>query len=149
VFQNLVTRQPWQITWLGKQTGNEYSAWFFHTKTLSTLCELHQMFYPSGKKVVPRNIGNLLTPRALAVWFMDDGCMTSSSAIFNTQCFSRTEQEILRAWFQNSLGIETKFNKDRLTYRLWINKENARELSDVIAPYIPECMQYKLAPRND
>ncbi len=149
VFQNLVTREPWQVTWIGKQTGNKYSAWFFHTKTLSTLRELHQLFYPAGKKIIPINIEDLLTPRALAVWFMDDGCMTPSSAILNTQCFSKLEQEILRSWFQNYLGIETKFNKDRLTYRLCMNKESARELSEIISPYVPKCMHYKLAPRND
>ena len=149
LFQNLVTRKPWQVTWIGKQTSNTYSAWFFHTKTLSSLRELHQLFYPAGKKVIPLNIGSLLTPRALAVWFMDDGCMTPSSAILNTQCFAKTEQEILINWFRNQLGIETRFNKDRLTYRLWMNRESAQELSDIISPYVPECMQYKLAPRND
>lgn len=146
---NLVTRKPWQVTWTGKQTGNRYTAWFFHTKTLSTLRDLHRLFYPAGKKMVPINIGNLLTPRALAVWFMDDGCMAPSSAILNTQCFSRADQEYLRKWFRDCLGIETKFNKGRATYRLSMNRDNARELSDLIAPYVPNCMQYKLAPRND
>ncbi len=149
VFQNLVTRKPWKVTWIGKQTGNQYSSWFFHTKTLYALREVHQLFYSVGKKNVPLNIGKLLTPRALAVWFMDDGCMTPSSAILNTQCFSKTEQEILRSWFRSYLGIETSFNKDRLNYRLRMNQKSARKLSDLIDPYVPECMQYKLAPRND
>ena len=26
VFQNLVTREPWQVTWTGRQTGNTYAA---------------------------------------------------------------------------------------------------------------------------
>lgn len=149
IFHNLVTRKPWQITWTGSQTGNVYSAWFFHTKTLSALRPLHQMFYPSGKKIIPKNIGNSLTPRALSTWFMDDGCMTNNGAIINTQCFSKSEQDILRKWFREQLGIVTTFNKDRLTYRLRMNRASACELSDIIRSYVPECMQYKLTPRND
>jgi hypothetical protein len=31
------------------------------------------MFYANGKKVVPANIAELLTVRALAYWIMDEG----------------------------------------------------------------------------
>jgi hypothetical protein len=35
--------------------------------SLPCLNELNQLFYPEGKKVVPLNIGDLLTPAGLAM----------------------------------------------------------------------------------
>ncbi len=149
IFQNIVTRKPWSVAWRGNQTGNIYSAWFFHTKTLHCLRTFQRMFYPNGKKVIPSNIENLLTPRALSIWFMDDGCMTKNSAIINTQCFTKPEQILLSKLFRDQFGIETKLNKDRLTYRLRMNRENSQKLSNIIKDFVPKCMQYKLTPRND
>ncbi len=149
IFQNVVTREPWQVTWKGSTTGNTYQAWFFHTKTLEDLNVYHQMFYPAGKKVIPINIGDFLTPRALATWFMDDGCATGPYIILNTQCFSIAEQAILQKWFQERWNIKTTLQKDRLTYRLWMNAVNTERFRDIISPYIVPSMQYKITPRND
>jgi hypothetical protein len=37
------------------------------------LTELHPLFYPSGVKIIPKNIYDLLTPVALAHLVMGDG----------------------------------------------------------------------------
>jgi hypothetical protein len=149
IFRNVATREPWKNTWIGNQTGNTYSAWFFHTKTLINLGPFHQLFYPFDKKIVPKNIGAFLTPMALATWFMDDGCAFKGSIILNTHCFSVLEQTILQKWFRMALGVETKLHKDRLSYRLFMNKPNAERFLEVIESYIPDCMQRKITPRND
>jgi len=149
IFENVVTKKPWRVAWHEPRTGSHSAAWFFHTKTLTRLRPFHQLFYSTGKKIVPPTIGRFLTPRALATWFMDDGCMTSTSAIINTQGFSVPQQAILQRWFREELGLETRLQKDRLTYRLWMNRANAEQLKDIIRPYVPHCMQYKITPRND
>lgn len=149
IFQNVVAREPWQVTWKGSTTGNTYKAWFFHTKTLQDLSIYHHMFYPAGKKIIPSNIGDFLTPRALATWFMDDGCATGSYIILNTQCFSVAEQAILQKWLQERWNIKTTLQKDRLTYRLWMNEVNAERFRGIVSPYIVPSMQYKITPRND
>jgi recombination protein RecA len=149
IFRNIVTKEPWKVSWQGTTTGNLYVAWFFHTKTLFSLRSLQQLFYPVGKKVVPINIGDLLTPLSLAVWYMDDGCLSGNSIILNTQCFSIAEQAILQEYLQDRWDIEARLHKDRLTYRLGMNRENAERFLDVLRPYIPPCMQYKITPRND
>lgn len=149
IFRNVVTRKPWQVTWKGSLTGNIYKAWFFHTKTLKDLQLFHQLFYPAGKKIIPKNIGNFLTPRTLATWFMDDGCATGTRIILNTQCFPVDQQAILQQWLREQLNIETTLHKDRLTYRLGMNPVNAKRFRDTIRPYIVPSMQYKITPRND
>jgi hypothetical protein len=42
------------------------SSLYFTTRQLTSITELHNMFYKEGKKIVPLNIGSLLTERSLA-----------------------------------------------------------------------------------
>ena len=59
-----------QCTTFDKRTGETYSAFIFSTFTLPFFTELHSKGYRKveGKnvKVLPENIAELLTPRALA-----------------------------------------------------------------------------------
>jgi LAGLIDADG DNA endonuclease family len=48
-----------------KLTAKVYSSMRFTTYTLSCFNELHDLFYVDGKKVIPLNIGELLTPLGL------------------------------------------------------------------------------------
>lgn len=49
-----------------KITGKIHSRIAFETFSLSCFNELYELFYPFGKKVVPQNIAELLTPLGLA-----------------------------------------------------------------------------------
>ena len=55
------------------RTGQIYSANSFTTFTLPCFNELYQLFYLSGKKVIPSNIGDYLTHISLAFLICDDG----------------------------------------------------------------------------
>jgi len=48
------------------RTGKVYSAIYFRTYALPCLTPLYELFYPFGKKVLPLNIAELLTPLGLA-----------------------------------------------------------------------------------
>jgi hypothetical protein len=48
-------------------TGKVYTTVSFDSICLPCFSELFQLFYPDGKKVVPLNIGDLLTPAGLAM----------------------------------------------------------------------------------
>jgi len=49
-----------------------YSGYEFNTYTFRSFVWIHKAFYNSGKKIIPLNIEQYLTPLALAIWFMDD-----------------------------------------------------------------------------
>ena len=51
------------------------------------------MFYSLNKKIVPSNINQLLTPRGLAYWVMDDGSLQNKGLHLNTYGF--TNQDVL------------------------------------------------------
>lgn len=53
----------------------------FNTLHLPCFNEYYNIFYPLGKKIVPLNIGEILTPAGLAVWAMDDGTKNSTESV--------------------------------------------------------------------
>jgi hypothetical protein len=61
-----------------KTKGSVYTRITFLTDCLPCFKELHELFYPLGKKIVPANIGDLLTPLGLAYWLCDDGSFHKS-----------------------------------------------------------------------
>ena len=72
-----------------KRTGIAYQSITFKTRAMPELNYYHDLFYP-GKKVVPLNIHEHLTPRALAFWIMDDGGKNPYNQTFlHTNSFSR------------------------------------------------------------
>lgn len=64
-----------------KLTGLVYSRIMFNTFSLSCFNEFHSLFYSAGTKIVPLNIGDLLTPLSLAYWIADDGGLCQNSLL--------------------------------------------------------------------
>jgi len=56
----------------------EYQQIRFQTRSLAVFNQFHDLFYLNGVKVIPAIIVELLTPRALAFWAMDDGTRHST-----------------------------------------------------------------------
>ena len=84
-----------------------------------------QLFYKqddSGKqyKIVPDNIQLLLTPRALAYWFMDDGSFSNNSLNLHTQGFKVKDVEKLRNALNKNFSIQSNLHKDKGSYKLYI-----------------------------
>ena len=70
----------------------------FRTFTYSSFDWIYNSFYPENKKVVPLFINEYLTPLALAVWMMDDGCVVKGRGFrLSTNSFSLEEIKYLYA----------------------------------------------------
>jgi hypothetical protein len=50
-----------------------YYGYEFNTYTFRSFVWIYKLFYKNGKKVVPLNIEEFLTPLTLAIWICDDG----------------------------------------------------------------------------
>jgi len=101
----------------------------FNTLTHSCFKYFYDMFYPEGKKIVPNNIRDLLTPAAFAVWFMGDGSIKSKECrgrILNTQGFDRS----------------IRMQKDGL--QIYISAKSAKNLNDLLKDKILPSFHYKL-----
>ena len=79
------------------RTGKIYSSVSFNTCSLPCFNYLYNLFYVDGEKILPSNIGELLTPLSLAYWICDDGgfCQRDRVVVLNTQEFSLKEVELL------------------------------------------------------
>lgn len=147
-LRNLVSCPPRKIiSWKNPKNNEDYYSWYFHTRTNPKFKELYRMFYLDGRKVLPQNIFNLLTPTTLAVWIMDDGCNVGGSLILNTQNYSMPEHLILQKTLQEKFGILSTVNKDRDEFRLRLNRKNYSKLIKVVSSdIIIHSMRYKIVP---
>lgn len=151
VFKDIVLSPPRRImTWRDPKRNKEHFSWYFHSKSLENLALLHKYFYDGKTKVFPKDIFNLITPQALAVWFMDDGSNTQQSYTISTHCFSEKEQRDIISFFKEKYDINATMVKDRSKFKIAIGRKEYQKLNAIIEPYMIPSMIYKIAsPRND
>ena len=118
----------------------------FNTWTYSSLNWVHELWYVNGVKIVPNNIGEYLTPLALAIWIMDDGGKTGSGLKLSTNSFTYLECiKLVQVLFDNfnlkasiqSAGVPSQ-------YIIYIWKESMPLLREIVKPYVHPSMKYKL-----
>ena len=89
-------------------------SWYFNTTTVEAFKEF-KIFYKNGKKIIPNNIDELLTPLGLAYWFQDDGNKKSNESkgiYLNTQNFSLKEVELLSSILKTKFNLNNKITKE-------------------------------------
>jgi uracil-DNA glycosylase family 4 len=106
---------------------------------------LRSAFY-GQKKRVPPWMAARLSPLMLAVWYMDDGHLNIRSsknprAEIATCSFADEDLSILLAGLVH-LGLAGETRRGRLHF----GATATRSLSELIAPYVPPSMRYKLHP---
>ena len=126
--------------------GKEKASYGFNTYSSGSLRFYGQQFYQGNKKVIPKLIKKLLSPLAIAVWFMDDGSFKSThhrTYIIHTLGYAKDELEIIREAFIKfgiTIGIHKQYNK----WRIYIYSDSAQAFKQLIEPYIIPSMRYKL-----
>lgn len=150
-LKNLVLKEPRKVkAWYDPKRKKEHFSWYFHTKTFESLGDLHYYFYKNGRKILPSQIFDFLTPRAIAIWFMDDGSNTKESYTISTHCFSMKEQERIRKYLKEKYGIMATIVKDRTKHKIAIGKKEYKKFNSLIESFIIPSMNYKICnPRND
>jgi hypothetical protein len=151
IFKDIVERGPRKImVWHDPKRNKNHYSWYFHSISSENLGLLHKYFYRGRTKVLPKNIFDLITPRALAVWFMDDGTNAGNSYVMNTQCFSKEEQFKIINFFKEKYGINAKMVKEYQNFKIAIGRHEYQKLNAIIEPAIIPSMIYKIVnPRND
>jgi recombination protein RecA len=97
------------------------------------------IWYPCGIKVFPSSL--VLTPLALAVWYMDDGCWTGKKVLFAIEGFSDESQCRIQRALHTQYGIETLIGKNR---KLLVRTRSHSQFFTLIVPYIIPSMRYKI-----
>jgi len=106
-----------------------------------------KLCYPEGRKKVSSLWLSQLSALSLAVWYMDDGSINKRyrTIVLCTNSFSVEEQQLIIEYFKNSWGIEAKLEPRRNgQFVVRINASRSKAFLDIVAPHIPDCMNYKL-----
>ncbi len=99
-------------------------------------------FYPYGEKIIPSEVGTILSPLALAVWFMDDGFLRKDNAVaIATEKFPLENLEEMCQVLLNCYGIETNIVKRG---RIYFGKVATQRFAEIISPFVIPTMRYKL-----
>lgn len=145
------------------RTQKTYYSVFFNTKQSDLFSPLALKFYTynevSGQwvKDVPMDISTLLTARALAYLYQDDGSVKwrghSKAVRICTESFTKEGVERLRDAIQLLFKIETRLvNQYRIRggvktlmgYRLYIPESSAQAFCNLIREYVVPSMEFKL-----
>lgn len=128
------------------RTKKIYSAISFTTMQLPCFNKYRELFYDSNKKkIVPENIRELLTPRGLAFWIMDDGSKQGSGLHISVYGFSNPDVDKLMFTLQDKFNLKCSihYNRDNKP-RIYIFKESMDTLITLVKPYFIKEMLYKL-----
>ena len=130
--------------------GKTYKNYYFQTRSVGEFRFYGQIFYDeSGKKQIPKFIHKLLTPLALAVWFMDDGSAKSKqhkALILNTQCFSKKDLRLLIEALDKRFDVRAKLRPQKEGMQLIIPQPE--KFIELILPYLREEFYYKLGANH-
>lgn len=124
-----------------------YPRYWFNTLSSGTFRFYAQQFYRDKKRGVPRFIKKLLTPLALAVWYMDDGSIKSkahTTVFFNTHGFDRMSIERLQEALEKKYGIKTRLRKQKDGVQIYLLAETIDIFWKLVMPFILQSMRYKI-----
>ncbi|GAA4888010.1 recombination protein RecA [Streptomonospora salina] len=157
----------WKTSLLGNvsysRTTNAEGAVFADFKPLPELSELHDVVYfGDGKKHLTWEFLKSLTPLALAVWYMDDGCFTprsegrhvrteggSGRIEICVEAMSPGSRQRLTEYLRDTHGLDVALVSRGSARTAFIRFATAAttEFHSIVAPYVHASMEYKLPPR--
>jgi hypothetical protein len=89
----------------------------------------------------------LLTPLAVAVWFMDDGAADHWGVTFQTHSFEVEEVELLRAALSERFDLSTNLRGNRRRWILYVPASSMARFQGIIRPHLIEGFEHKMATR--
>lgn len=124
-----------------------YRKYWFNTLSSGKFRFYAQQFYGNRKKIVPKLIRKILTPLALAVWYMDDGSIKSNAhrtVLFNTHSFDKKNIKLLQDALMENFNIKTTIRKQKEGLQIYVLSESVDNLRNMIEKHILPSMKYKL-----
>ena len=118
----------------------------FQTVSHTELSLYGELFYRNRRKIVPEPIGELLTDRGLAYWFMDDGSMKSSESkgvLFNTHAFNLDDIDRLIEVLEK-FGLLARVRRQSDGNQIYVSGASYERFVELVDPYVIEAMRYKV-----
>jgi|EP01039_Chlorochromonas_danica_P011485 hypothetical protein len=157
ILRDFCETPPKLSTVIDRRTNKIYQRFTFQTICADDFRYYALLFYKqqldkSWKKQIPSTISKLLTPQALAYWYMDDGALKwrgkSNSVRICTDLFSGNEINLLKKTLETNFSLKISIEKKDSIQRLSILEESYPILKTLIEPYLLPCMFYKFPDGN-
>lgn len=119
----------------------------FTTYSTGLLRFYAQQFYLDKKKIMPKMIHKLLSPLALAIWFMDDGSWKSNyhhTYIIHALGYDKKELELVKEAIEKKFGIRVGIHKQYDKWRIYVYSDSSEKFRRIIKPHVIPSMKYKL-----
>ena len=116
----------------------------FWTQSLPCFNQFRELFYDElGTKYIPSNLDELITPRSLAYWAMDDGYKSGKGFYFCTESYTLEDNIKLSQILKNRFNLECGIHKHTNGHRLYVFSSSKDILLELIKPYLIEHFYYK------
>lgn len=123
--------------------GKIYNYFSFTTKSMAMWNSQHVLWYPSGIKVIPNNIAEILTPISLAYWLMDDGGWVKKGIHLNTNGFTTSDVERLCIVMKDKYNLKCTVQSRNRLY-IWV--ESVPHFIEIVRPHVHSSMIDKITP---
>ena len=124
----------------------KYSYWRHQSQSTPYLGKLRNIFYSDGKKKIPEDLEEYLTPITLAVWYMDDGYyyLRDQCSYLYLGNVSREEAETVAQTLLKKFDITTRVRQKKKGYAIYFSPEETQKLKNLIKSHILHQFNYKL-----
>nr|YP_009926598.1 hypothetical protein [Wolfiporia cocos]QNH92656.1 hypothetical protein [Wolfiporia cocos] len=158
VYKPICTNTP-PRPWPNPKTGKPVRQYAFSSRCLASLSQIHNQWYVWSNtlntfiKIVPSNIGELLTPMGLAHWIMGDGYRNKADKTIEicTDNFTFSEVEFLINVLKDKFDLVATPKKriqanKKVCWRIRFSgkPENISKLISLVRPHFIPSMLYKL-----
>lgn len=145
-----------QVSLKTKQSGKHQYRTF--SKYYKLIGDVKRSLYVDGKKVFLKKWIKNLDDWALAILWMDDGCLcrqhkkTKDGHVYEyqygviaTQSFDYESQRNIIKWLEK-FGIQATINHSKDKYRIRFNRDNLEKLINIVSPHVKQIpsMLYKI-----
>lgn len=154
ILENVSKCKIWKND--SKKDGKVYEAYRLYSRANPTYTKLYSRFYKyPGRKSIDEYLVKMITPLALAIMYMDDGCCGKEAPKYYIKetfylCLDNYDYANL---FLIKKSLKIKFDLDwninktsRKYYQLRLLNKHNEKFIEIIKPYVEQvpCMIYKL-----
>lgn len=126
-------------------SGQTYKYWRHQSQSGPFLGKLRKLFYQDGTKKIPENIEKLLTPRSIAVWYMDDGyyyARDRCSYLYLGNVMREDARRVCEA-LQSKFNLNCKVLTKKKGFAVYFPPSGIVKLKSLLNNYIIDLFKYK------
>lgn len=136
------SKEPYEETTICNN--KEFKSYRFYTCCHSQFRDLYELWYPNGKKIIPKNL--TLNEISFLHWFLHDGCNNPKKRALTiaTNCFSVEDVEFLIALLKTNLSINATINMQKNHPTIHIGSYEYDKTTDLLSRHNQwNCFEYK------